>query len=50
MNVKSKTCPQTATKQRKSGYKTSDELIAIPLPIDPDGTQFFRFRFSVSEP
>ena len=32
----------------ESTYKTSDELIAIPLPADPDGKQFF--RFSVAEP
>ena len=32
----------------ESTYKTTDELIAIPLPVDPDGKQFF--RFSVSEP
>ncbi|MES2924808.1 MAG: LamG-like jellyroll fold domain-containing protein [Verrucomicrobiota bacterium] len=29
-------------------YKTTDELIAIPLPADPNGRQFF--RFSVAEP
>ena len=32
----------------ESSYKTSDELIQIPLPADPDGKQFFRFH--VSEP
>ncbi len=29
-------------------YKATDELIAIPLPADPDGKQFFRFQ--VTEP
>jgi uncharacterized repeat protein (TIGR03806 family) len=32
----------------ESTYKTTDELIAIPLPPDPDGKQFFRFQ--VTEP
>ncbi len=32
----------------ESSYKTTDELIEIPLPVDPDGKQFFRFK--VSEP
>ncbi|RYD31605.1 MAG: hypothetical protein EOP87_14415, partial [Verrucomicrobiaceae bacterium] len=29
-------------------YKSTDEQIEIPLPVDPDGRQFF--RFSVREP
>ena len=32
----------------ESTYKATDELIQIPLPADPDGKQFFRFK--VSEP
>ncbi|MEO7098227.1 MAG: LamG-like jellyroll fold domain-containing protein [Luteolibacter sp.] len=32
----------------ESNYKASDETIQIPLPVDPDGKQFFRFH--VSEP
>jgi uncharacterized repeat protein (TIGR03806 family) len=32
----------------ENAYKTTDELIQIPLPADPDGKQFFRFK--VSEP
>ncbi|MEO5713232.1 MAG: LamG-like jellyroll fold domain-containing protein [Luteolibacter sp.] len=32
----------------ENSYKTTDELIEIPLPASPDGKQFF--RFNVSEP
>ncbi|MEO5917465.1 MAG: LamG-like jellyroll fold domain-containing protein [Luteolibacter sp.] len=32
----------------ESSYKATDELIQIPLPVDPDGKQFF--RFNVTEP
>ncbi len=32
----------------ESTYKSTDELIQIPLPVDPDGKQFF--RFNVTEP
>ncbi|MEO7101235.1 MAG: LamG-like jellyroll fold domain-containing protein [Luteolibacter sp.] len=32
----------------ESTYKTTDEVISIPLPVDPSGKQFFRFH--VAEP
>ncbi|MEO5916935.1 MAG: LamG-like jellyroll fold domain-containing protein [Luteolibacter sp.] len=32
----------------ESSYKATDEVIQLPLPVDPDGKQFF--RFSVTEP
>lgn len=34
--------------EMENSYKATDELIQIPLPADPDGRQFFRFK--VSEP
>ncbi len=32
----------------ESTYKATDELIQIPLPVEPDGKQFF--RFNITEP
>ena len=32
----------------ESSYKTTDEVLAIPLPANPNGKQFF--RFNISEP
>ncbi|MES2660215.1 MAG: LamG-like jellyroll fold domain-containing protein [Verrucomicrobiota bacterium] len=32
----------------EESYKATDELIQIPLPVDPDGKQFY--RFNITEP